>query len=205
MAVVHVSMMKNKFWLGSGYCGPGRDLWSPWSPPRLAFPPPALLSPDFHPSIPVGSDITVLSHLIPVTYFSVLLLVHVGAAVLYRWLRATSSLNLYCMSYNLLSGTPGDKSNALTASATKWWKFFFCASSKRSCWALTPSGVAHSSGPRGGRSGGSDQCSEQHLLKTWSKTGVYCEKCLKVVSNQSILPLCPITSRPHVPLQPVQL
>lgn len=156
----------------------------------------------------MGFDITVLSHLIPVTYFSVLLFVHVGAAVLYRWLRATSSLNLYYMSYTLLSGTPEDKSNVLTASATKWWKFFFFASSKSSCWALTPSEVAHSSGPSGGRSVGSDQCSEQHSLKTWSKTGVYCEKCLKIVFNQSIQPLCPTTHgpfNPHVQLQPVQL
>lgn len=124
---------------------------APWSPLTLVFPPLAIGSPDFHPSIPVGFDITILSHLIPVTHFSVLLLVHVGATVLYRWLRTTSSLNLYCMSYTLLSGTPEDKSNALTGSATKSWKFFFSASSKSSCWALTPSEVAHSSGPSGGR------------------------------------------------------
>lgn len=133
-----------------------------------------------------GSSLHSQFCLIPVTYFSVFLLVHVGAAVLYHRLRTTSSLYLWCMSYPLLSGTPEDKSNALTASATKWWKFFFSASSKSSCWALTLSEVAHSSGSSSSRRVGSDQCPEQHSLKTWSKTGVYCEKRLYLTSPFSL-------------------
>lgn len=104
---------------------------------------------------------------------------------------------------------PEDKSNVLTASATKWWKLLFSASNKSNCWDLTPpSEVAHSSDPNGGRSVGRDQCSEQPLLKAWTNSGVYCERCGKIVFEQSIQPLWPSKYTPLsliATLQPVYL
>lgn len=68
--------------------------------------------------------------------------------------------------------------------------------------------MAHSSDPNGGRSVGRDQCSEQPLLKSWTNSGVYCERCGKIVFEQSIQPLWPTTYTPLslvAPLQPVYL
>lgn len=90
----------------------------------LVFSPLADLRPDFHLSFLVGLDTAVLSHLISVTFTSRSWswCAH-EAAALRRRLRATSTLNLFCMSSTLLSGTAEDKSHPLTALETKWWKF----------------------------------------------------------------------------------
>lgn len=131
MALLQVSMAKNRFWFGSGCMAPCSLLILAFSPfcPLSWFS--SLHSCGFWQSSSISSH---SCHFC----FSVLELVHVGAAGLYRRLRATSPLNLYCMSYSPLSGMPGDKSNALTASATKWWKLLFSASNKSNCWDLTP-------------------------------------------------------------------